>query len=141
MRALFAIAILGLLLAGRVAAADDGYRVIVHVENDITEIDRTLLRDLYLKKSTRWSDDVAVKPVDLAPTLAARRKFSQDVLGRSVSAVKSYWQQMLFGGRDVPPPELDGDMQVLAYVQKNRGAVGYVSATADVTGVKTVRVK
>jgi hypothetical protein len=50
--------------------------------------------------------------------------------------VKSYWQQMVFSGRSVPPPEMDSEDQVVAFVLKNRGAVGYVSATTNVLGAK-----
>lgn len=70
-----------------------------------------------------------------------RRKFSQDVIGRSVSAVKSYWQSLIFAGRDIPPPELDSDAQIVEYVQKHPGAIGYVSPSADVSGVKLLAVK
>ena len=60
---------------------------------------------------------------------------------RSVSAIKSYWQQMVFSGRGVPPPELDSDGEVVKFVLKNRGAIGYVSGGANVAGAKIVFVR
>jgi hypothetical protein len=41
----------------------------------------------------------------------------------------------------VPPPEKDDDAAVLAFVRHNRGAIGYVSAHAPMTGVKTIMVR
>jgi hypothetical protein len=70
-----------------------------------------------------------------------RRRFSDEVLHRSVSEVKSYWQQRIFSGRDVPPPELDTDDQVVTYVLRHAGAVGYVSAEAALNGTKVLEVR
>jgi hypothetical protein len=58
-----------------------------------------------------------------------------------VQAVKSYWQQVIFSGRGVPPPELESDEAVIRYVLRFPGAVGYVSGTADVRGVKVLAVR
>ena len=46
-----------------------------------------------------------IRPVDLRPNAATRRLFSERMLRRSVAAVRSYWQQRIFSGRGVPPPE------------------------------------
>jgi ABC-type phosphate transport system substrate-binding protein len=125
----------------RAASGADGFRIIVNPDNPIGSLDRRFLTDVYLKKTTRWPSDEAIRPVDLGPGSPIRRAFSDDVLKRSVSAIKSYWQQMVFSGRGVPPPELDNDGQVVRFVLKNRGAIGYVSDGADVAGAKIVPVR
>ena len=63
------------------------------------------------------------------------------MLKRSVEAVKGYWQQRIFSGRDVPPPELETDDEVVRYVLKHEGAVGYVSGSADARRRKVVSVR
>jgi hypothetical protein len=64
--------------------------------------------------------------------------FVKDVLKRSVAAVKSYWQQRIFSGRALPPPELDSEEEVVLYVLTHPGAVGYVSDRANTAAVKVV---
>jgi ABC-type phosphate transport system substrate-binding protein len=117
------------------------FRVIAHPNNPITSVDRRWLESAFLKKTTRWSNDEAIRAVDLNPDSSVRRRFSEEILGRSVMAIKNYWQQQIFSGRDVPPPELDSDEDVVKYVLKYPGAVGYVSSGADVGGAKTLLVK
>jgi hypothetical protein len=63
------------------------------------------------------------------------------VHARSVAAVKSYWQQVIFSGRGVPPPELESDEAVIRHVTRSPGAVGYVSGAANVRGVRVVSVR
>jgi hypothetical protein len=116
--------------------SEPGFRVIVHPENPLSRAPRRLLATLFLKEVTRWDDGVAARPVDLRPDTATRRRFSELVLNRSVGAVKSYWQQRIFSGRGVPPPELETDRAVVEYVTKHRGAIGYVAPGTELGKAK-----
>jgi len=116
--------------------------VIVNARNPAASTEQQFLADAMLKKASRWADGEAVRPADLRPDSAVRRAFSLSVIKRPVAAVRSYWQQCIFSGRDVPPPELDSDAAMVRYVAKQRGALGYVSATAPLAdGVKVISVR
>ncbi len=117
------------------------YQVIVNPSNPATALDQGFLEDAFLKKTTHWSNDDVIRPADLVPSSPARRKFTEDILKRSVEAVRGYWQQRIFSGRDVPPPEFETDEDVVKYVLKYAGAVGYVSGTANLNGSKVVAVR
>lgn len=123
------------------AASNLRYRVIVHPKNPITMVDRSFLQDAFLKKTTQWPTGLRLQPVDLHPKAVVRRKFSEEVLARSIAAVKSYWQQRIFSGRGVPPPELQTEHEIITYVLDHEGAVGYVSEDSDLKSSKTVLVK
>lgn len=141
---------LKIVLAGLVAvllwwpsrgSADAGdFELIVSPDITLPRLDRKFLTDAFLKKATRWPNDEAIRPVDLEPRSPVRRRFSEQVLKRSVAAVKSYWQQMVFSGRGVPPPELDTDAQVVSFVIRNPGAVGYVSVGTNLRGARALPV-
>ena len=129
---------------GSPALADEAtpaFRVVVHPSNSTRSVERSFLADAFLKKTTRWTEGDAIRPADLRPTVDARRSFTERVLKRSVGAVRSYWQQRIFSGRDVPPPELESDDEMLAFVAKHPGAVGYVSGSAKLKGVKELLIK
>lgn len=131
-----------LLLGARGAVADPPpFVVIVNAQNPTTAVDRKFVADAFLKKIARWDQRDVIRPVDQPQDSAVRRHFTELFLKRSVPAVRRYWQQLIFSGRDVPPPELDDDAAVVSYVMKYRGAIGYVSPGADVQGVKVISVK
>lgn len=133
---------LSLIAVGWAAAAQPpGFRVITHPSNPALVIERAFLADAFLKKSTRWPDDQLIYPVDQGPDSATRQHFSEQILRRSVFAVRSYWQQRIFAGRGLPPPELESDDAVLRYVRSRPGAVGYVSDRAELGGVKLLSVR
>lgn len=115
--------------------------VIVHPSNPAEALDREFVSDALLKRATRWGGGEPIRPVDLRPSSAVRASFSERVHKRSVSAVRSYWQQRIFSGRGVPPPELDSDAAVVHYVLKHPGALGYVGAEIDLGGAKAIAVR
>jgi hypothetical protein len=140
-------AVLGLLPAGAgLAASGDAhaapapapFHVIVNPANPATVVDRAFLAQAFLKKVRRWPDGQTILPVDLTRDSAVRRQWSLDLLGRSVDAVKNYWQQLIFAGRDLPPPELPSESDVVTYVLHNPGAIGYVSGAAPLHGAKVL---
>jgi ABC-type phosphate transport system substrate-binding protein len=118
-----------------------GLRVIVNAENSVISIDRKFLSDVFLKRVTQWGHLVTIRPVDQRPDAPARRQFSEEILKRSVAAVKTYWQQAVFSGRDVPPPELDSEEEVVRYVLRNPGAIGYVSSGIDTGNARVLPVR
>lgn len=137
---LFALA---LCLSRSVAFAEPvpEFRIIVNPDNPSASLTREFLADVYLKRVTRWPDGETVHPADQRSGAVVRDRFSDGVLKRSVAAMKRYWQQRIFAGRDLPPPELDGDEAVVSYVLKHRGGVGYVSGASKLDRTKTVPVR
>jgi ABC-type phosphate transport system substrate-binding protein len=117
------------------------FRIIIHPDNPHAVLSRHVVSDMFLKKTTRWEDGEPVHPYDQRPDSDVRRQFSDAVLQRSIAAVRHYWQQRIFSGRDTPPPELDSDEAVLRRVQGDRAAVGYVSERATVTAVTVVKIR
>jgi ABC-type phosphate transport system substrate-binding protein len=120
--------------------AGEEYKVVVNSANPTSSVSRDQLSSLFLKKAP-WPSGQPVQPVDLAEDSPVRRAFTSAVHGRPVTAVKAYWQQKVFSGRDVPPAEKASDAAVLAFVEANPGAIGYVSAATPIgRGVKEVTV-
>ena len=117
------------------------YQVIVNTNNGMTTASRKFLGDAFLKKTTRWPNGDVIKPVDQAADSAVRRRFTDDVLKRSVAAVQSYWQQIVFAGRDLPPPELGSSEDVVKFVAAHDGAIGYIDGATAASGVKVLGVE
>jgi ABC-type phosphate transport system substrate-binding protein len=55
--------------------------------------------------------------------------------------LQTYYRSLVFTGKASMPKTLAADTEVVAYVAKTKGAIGYVSASAATEGVKTLEVK
>lgn len=118
-----------LIVLAPIAQAQD-FKVVVNVSNSMDSISPKALSGLFLKKDLTWPDGRAVVAVDLGPDSPTRAAFTEQIHGKKVSSIKSYWQRQIFAGKAVPPMELETDAEVLAYVAVKQGAVGYVSSTS-----------
>ena len=137
-RRLLLLSIVFLALGSPRAVAEPSYRVIVNPENPVASISKALLSKILLKTQTSWSNGNRILPVDLKATNRVRDGLSRAVHGRSALVIKNWWNQQIFAGKGVPPPELASDAKVIAYVLANPGAIGYVSADANTGDVKVV---
>lgn len=141
----FPIAVVLLLLAtsgcATAGAQSVSFRVIVNAKNPNAELSREEVSRLFLRKVLSWKTGGAAEPVDQAADSPVRRSFSKAVHRKDVEQVKGYWQQLLFTGQGAPPIEKGSDEEVIEFVAKIPGAIGYVSATATLgDGVKPIKV-
>jgi ABC-type phosphate transport system substrate-binding protein len=117
------------------------FKIIVHPNNPVRSMSQDFLAQAFFKQTMRWDTGQTIEPVDLPLSAPARQAFSTHVLKRSVPAVRAYWLQRIFSGRQVPPLELDSDAAVVRFVAGAPGAVGYVSSAADTGNAKVVPVQ
>ena len=127
--------------AGRIGAQDaSSFKLIVHPSNPATQLSRLKVGEIFLKKSPRWADGQPIMPVEPSAKTPVRQRFSLEIYGKPVIAISAYWQQMIFGGKGVPPPEKSTDADIVAFVRDTPGAIGYVWSGADVSTVKIVAI-
>jgi len=131
MRRLAAL-VLTLALAGPTAVlAADEFVVIVHPSVAGSNMRRTDLAAVFLKKAPRWGGGAMAVPVDQSGTSPVRKAFSEAVVRLPVAQVVQYWHKLIFASSPLRPPPVKGsDAEVIAFVAKTSGAVGYVSAGA-----------
>lgn len=129
-----------LWIPASLASSSGTFVVIVHPRTAVSELEAPFVAEVFLKKKTRWPDGTLVRPADLKSDNPTRESFSKRVLGRSLSAVRSYWQQRIFSGRELPPPEL-AEAALVEYVARTEGAIGYASSITKLDGVRAVGVR
>lgn len=112
------------------------FEIVVHPDSAVTSVSRTELSKIFLGRLRSWVTGDAAVPVDQVPESPVRGDFSELVHGRAVVTIEIYWKRMIFSGRGVPPTELENDREVLAFVRSRPGAVGYVSPSTPLVGVR-----
>lgn len=141
MRLFLLLGVLLALNASPASAQSLPFRVVVNADNPVSSLTRERASQLFLKKVTQWQDRSRVAPVELREAAPLRSEFSRRIHLRDVGTIKTYWQQMIFAGRAVPPPERGSDTEVLEFVQQNPSAIGYVSESATLpSGVKAIEI-
>jgi ABC-type phosphate transport system substrate-binding protein len=123
-----------MVLGSTSARADAAtYKVIVNAQAKVSQLKKSELRAIYLKKLTRWKDDTLITPFDLPVASPVRDAFTQGALEMTKASLISQWRQRIFTGQGVPPKELADDAAMMTVVTATPGAIGYVRADTPVS--------
>ena len=98
------------------------------------------LKAVFLQEKSSLSDGSRVVPV-LAKGGPAHEAFVKQYLGKTEDALMTYYRSLVFTGKGLMPKTLASDAEVLAYVAKTKGAIGYISSSSGTEGVKVLEVK
>src|ERR1700722_119649 len=95
------------------------------------------LKRVFLEERIALGDGTHVEAV-LEKDGPVHEAFLRECLGGTDDDLQNYYRALVFSGRGSMPKELGSDEEVVAYVEKTRGAIGYVSARTNTAGVKTL---
>jgi hypothetical protein len=115
-------------------------KVIANESVKASAISADELKGVFLATKSALGDGSHVEPV-LQKGGATHEAFLKEYLGKTDSALSTYYRSLVFTGKASMPKTLGSDAEVAAYVAKTKGAIGYVSAGASAPGAKTIEVK
>jgi TonB family protein len=132
----FAVAGWTILLGASAVAGD--VKVIANPSVKAESISARELKSLYLEEKSSING-TRVEPV-IEKRGPAHEAFLRDYLGQTDDELQKYYQTLVFTGRGSMPKMVSSDAEVVAYVAKTRGAIGYVGTDASVEGVRTLAI-
>ena len=104
------------------------------------EVSADEVKLVFLGQKTALSDGSPVEPV-LAQAGPAHETFLKTYVGKTDPALRNHFKSLVFTGKGSMPKSLASDSDIVAYVTKTKGAIGYVSASAATGGAKKLTVK
>jgi len=129
-----------LLLSPCVSAAPgQEYVIVVHQENQVNVLTSKELKRMFLGKVKRWPDGSAILLV-LNPNDDVHSSFSRSLLHKSPKQLTAFWRKNLYSGRGMMPYLAENEADLLAYIDKNRNAISYLSKVELSGPLKAVKV-
>src|SRR5215510_1684011 len=142
-RTLLLIALAGLCItfgaAPHAADVSGDVKVIANPSVGASEISGDDLKAVFLAVKTSVGGS-QVEPV-LGKSGRAHDAFLKTYLGKSDATLTAYFRGLVFTGKASMPKVCDTDADVVAYVAKTKGAVGYIGAGSAAQGTKTLAIK
>ena len=135
---LLAIALLCSFAIPSARAAD--IKIIANAGVNASTISAEDLKGVFLATKSSLSDGSRVEPV-LEKAGAAHEAFVKAYLGKTDAALQTYYRSLVFSGKGSMPKELASDAEMVAYVAKTKGAIGYVSSGTSTAGVKVLEIQ
>lgn len=135
---LFVVATVGTFGAANVLTGE--IKIIANLNVDTSEISRNDLQRVFLLTRTSLPGATHVEPV-LERGGTVSDMFLKEHMGRTNAALMTYYRSLLFSGKGSIPKSFDSDSEVVGYVARTKGAIGYVDMGANTPGVKTLKVR
>ena len=121
-------------------ALGSSVRIIANPSVKAETISPSEIRSVFLEERNFLHDGTHVEPV-LSKVGRVHADFLEKFVGLNENDLRTYYRALVFTGRGSMPKELSTDADVVAYVARTQGAIGYVSADSSAEGVKSLTIE
>ena len=132
--------LLAVLVIGSATAWAADIKVIANSSVGASSVSADELKGVFLATKSSLSDGSHVEPV-LLKGGAVHEAFLKDYVGKTDSALETYYRSLVFTGKGSMPKAFATDAEVVAYVEKTKGAIGYVASATSTASAKVLEVK
>lgn len=114
--------------------------VLIIANNSVSQesLNRVDVKKIFLGKMVKWPDNSSIYFVTCKTD--AHQEFLKTYIKRSTSQFRNYWRKMVFTGKGRKPKAFKTDEELIQFVSKTKGAIGYVRTDAALKNVKTITV-
>lgn len=137
----FVLVAASILLARQTAvAANDSVVVVANNSVPVASIAPDDLREIFLGTQHSLSDGSKVTPV-LLKGGPSHEWFLKSYLGKSVEGFRTWWLQIVFTGQGLLPKTFASEAELVAFVGRTKGAIGYATLASVRGNVKCIPVR
>jgi len=140
MRLIHYLFLAAFLIGAATAAAAADIKVIANSSVSASAVSADELKGVFLETKTSLSAGSHVEPV-LLKSGSVHETFLKEYVGRTDNALNTYYRSLVFTGKGAMPKAFASDVEVVSFVAKTKGAIGYVGAGAGTGSAKTIEVK
>ena len=101
--------------------------IIAHQDVPKNTVSAKELQEMFLGKRFQWSNNSAVHPATVKEA-KLHEAFLERYIKKSPSQWITHWKRMVFTGNGTPPEQFVSEQELLEYVTKTSGAIGYIDA-------------
>lgn len=128
--------IFGVVVAPLAAQAE--LAVVVNAQCGVAAMSRNEVINLFFGRNRQFFNGVEAYPVDLVDNHPDRSRFYQQLVGKNLSEVNTFWARQVFSGRMQPPVKVSTPEEVLRWVVSHQGGIGFIDLSKADARVRVV---
>jgi ABC-type phosphate transport system substrate-binding protein len=105
--------------------------VIAHPDTPLSSLEKKEVKDIFTGKKTRWDGKLKVVIATLKNS-EIHRQFLGKFIKKTPAQFRNYWRRKVFTGEGKSPKSFKNEAELIAYIAKTKGAVGYISTASAV---------
>ena len=120
-------------------SAQEKVTIIVNKDLPISSISETKIQKVYFGKTTLWDNKVKINPCLLNFKTEFGKELFRMIVNESPRKYQRHWLKQLFSGYGAAPITFGSSIEIIEYVSKNSGAIGFIY-TKDAKSLKNCKV-
>jgi len=113
--------------------------IICHKDVPGGPLSKNILKNIFTGRKRVWSDGQQIIFV-ISKNEDLHKNFCLNYINKTPAQFNAYWKKMLFTGKGQLPKFFEKEKDMIDFVAKTPGAIGYVSADLKSDQVKTLEV-
>lgn len=105
--------------------------IIINKDNPLKSLSQQQIRNIFLGNTNAWDNGIFIQIADYSANSDLRNNFSSNFLNLSPRKVSMIWIKVTLSGKSIPPKIFDSESEVVKFVNKTKGAIGYISSEFD----------
>ncbi|MBU0994203.1 MAG: substrate-binding domain-containing protein [Proteobacteria bacterium] len=95
---------------------------------------------IFLGKKKKWDDGQMIKTAVLKEG-ATHEAFLNEFVDKTPAKFSSFWKLVIVSGTGYPPKSLGTEADMIDYVSREEGAIGYISSSTPHDNVNVMEIK
>lgn len=127
-----------LLVALLTLQAKAGLVVVVNADSGVTELSRDEVINIFLGRYRQYSSGLAALPIDQPADQPESSRFYRLLVNKELAEINAYWARLIFSGKTSPPMQAASGQEVIDWVSRHRGGIGYIERDLATRGLRVV---
>ncbi|MGJ8692660.1 MAG: hypothetical protein ACSHW0_09275 [Thalassotalea sp.] len=120
------------------ASASEQLVIVVNKNNPVEQLSKSEVIDIFMGKYLAYPNGDFATPIELQDNNLVKEVFYQDLIGRSLASVNSYWARLKFSGRKRKAETLESEEEVIKLIDETNLAIGYIRESKLTENLKVV---
>jgi ABC-type phosphate transport system substrate-binding protein len=131
--------IIAFALVNPVSAQPETIYVFANINVPDSALAQGEIQNIYLGKKDKWSDNQKINFTALSSG-QCHEAFIKQYVKRTDFQFQNYWKQQIFTGKGQPPRGFASEAELIDYVSRTAGAIGYSCTMPDTGKVKMLTI-
>lgn len=132
--------ILFVVLLSPVLSMADGVVIIANMDVPVNSLTADAVKQIFLGNKTAWENGEKIVFV-VQDRTDAGDDFLETYVKKTASQYENYWKRQVFTGKGKAPRSFSSDQELVRFVARTPGTVGYISSGADTGKTKIISVQ
>jgi ABC-type phosphate transport system substrate-binding protein len=115
-----------------------GLVVVAGNDFSMSKLTKSEVGAIFLQKRVNGPGEQPLVPVFLPDSTDTAAEFAEKVLGKNAKQMRAYWNLKVLTGRLKPPVVVETNEELVTFLNRNPGSIGYMSESAVKSGLKVL---